>query len=162
MDKKHTFSNFGFSTILLGFSMMCIITFSALALLTANSDYKLSQKVAEKNTAYYEVEKDITHALADIDKALWTIYDESTQSDEYYQKVFNELSTHSEGQVSIKEHDLFYHFSQRLSNSQTIEVTIKILYPNKETDSFYAITQWQTITDTDIETDDTLHLIGDN
>ena len=55
--KAPGFSNFGFSTILLAFVMICIVTISALSLLTANSDYKLSQKVAEKNTAYFDAEK---------------------------------------------------------------------------------------------------------
>ena len=46
MKSKFHFSNFGFSTILLTFVMMCIMTFGVLSLITANSDYKLSQKVA--------------------------------------------------------------------------------------------------------------------
>ncbi len=47
MKKRREFSNFGFSTILLTFSMICIVTFSALAFVTANSDYKLSKRVAD-------------------------------------------------------------------------------------------------------------------
>ncbi len=43
MKKRREFSNFGFSTILLTFSMICIVTFSALAFVTANSDYKLKR-----------------------------------------------------------------------------------------------------------------------
>ena len=53
MKKRREFSNFGFSTILLTFSMICIVTFSALAFVTANSDYKLSKRVADNNSSYY-------------------------------------------------------------------------------------------------------------
>lgn len=35
------------------FSMICIVTFSALAFVTANSDYKLSKHVADNNSSYY-------------------------------------------------------------------------------------------------------------
>jgi len=39
MKKKIEFSNFGFSTILLCFVMICVVTFSALSLVSAYSDY---------------------------------------------------------------------------------------------------------------------------
>ena len=51
---KKRFSNFGMSTILVVFAMMCIVTFSVLAFITANSDYKLSCRVAENNSSYYQ------------------------------------------------------------------------------------------------------------
>ena len=51
------FSNFGFSTILLSFVMICVVTFSALALVTANSDYRLSKKVADKTAEYYTAQE---------------------------------------------------------------------------------------------------------
>ncbi len=162
MNKKHLFSNFGFSTILLGFSMMCIITFSALALLTANSDYKLSQKVAEKNTTYYEVEKEAYITLSEIDHHLRDIYADCNDADAYFQMALNMLATRGDGKTNIKGQDYLYHYSKKLSESQTLEITIQILYPTKKNDGFYKITQWQTITDTNIETDNTLHLIGDN
>lgn len=54
---QRSFSNFGFSSILLAFVMLCIVTFSALSLLTANADYKLSKKVADKTAAYYQAEE---------------------------------------------------------------------------------------------------------
>ena len=56
-------TNIGFSTILLAFSMICIVTFSALALITANSDYQLSQKVATKSTNYYLQKKKLMKQL---------------------------------------------------------------------------------------------------
>ena len=55
--KKVRFSSFGFSSILLIFVMICIVTFATLTLVTANSDYKLSKKVAAKSTSYYEGEE---------------------------------------------------------------------------------------------------------
>ena len=52
--KKNNFSHFGFSTLLLAFTMICIVTFSALSFVTAHSDYNLSKRVADNNSAYYE------------------------------------------------------------------------------------------------------------
>ena len=67
---KRSFSNFGFSTILIAFVMICIVTFSALALMTANSDYKLSKKVADRTSRYYLAEKEANQRLLQIDMLL--------------------------------------------------------------------------------------------
>lgn len=63
---RHT--NFGFSSILISFIMICIVTFSALALVTANSDYKLSRKVADRNQQYYLAQEQAYEKLSQIDR----------------------------------------------------------------------------------------------
>ena len=68
------FSNFGFSTILLSFVMICVVTFSALSLVSAYSDHKLSQKVADRTTAYYAAEERAYEKLARIDDILRESY----------------------------------------------------------------------------------------
>lgn len=160
-NKKHM-ANFGFSTILLSFSMICIITFAALSLLTANSDYQLSKKVAEKNKNYYQIQNENMMELSKIDTQLHEIYNQSNHRDVYFQQATNMLNARQSGSVEVLEHDIFYHFSNELNKNQTLMVTIKILYPNNKTEPYYQITQWQTLTDTNVETDDTLNLIGNN
>lgn len=46
--QKKEFIHIGFSSILMVFTMLCLVTFATLSLITANSDYRLSLKVAEK------------------------------------------------------------------------------------------------------------------
>ena len=46
--QKKGFIHIGFSSILMVFTMLCLVTFATLSLITANSDYRLSLKVAEK------------------------------------------------------------------------------------------------------------------
>ena len=70
MKKRREFSNFGFSTILLTFSMICIVTFSALAFVTANSDYKLSKRVADNNSSYYRACEKAWDEISQIDAIL--------------------------------------------------------------------------------------------
>lgn len=151
-------SNFGFSTILLAFTMICIITFSVLALITANSDYLLSKKVATNNSTYYEVEEVIYSKIESIDKTLGGCYNSTNSIDDYFSRVQEELANY-QGQLYYKDTDLFYQFNQKLSDTQKIEVTLQIEYPNVSTANFYEIKQWQTITDTSVETDNTLNLI---
>ena len=78
------FSNFGFSTILLSFVMICVVTFSALSLITANSDYKLSKKVADKNQSYYQAQEQAYAKINMIDQVLADSYLASATADEYF------------------------------------------------------------------------------
>ena len=65
--KKVRFSSFGFSSILLIFVMICIVTFATLTLVTANSDYKLSKKEQEllRNSYFNEIHNSIMAELFD-------------------------------------------------------------------------------------------------
>ena len=45
--QKKGMIHIGFSSILMVFTMLCLVTFATLSLITANSDYRLSLKVAE-------------------------------------------------------------------------------------------------------------------
>lgn len=46
--------NIGASSILVVFVILCLVTFSVLSLVSANADYKLSKKVADRTLAYYD------------------------------------------------------------------------------------------------------------
>ena len=63
--QKKGFIHIGFSSILMVFTMLCLVTFATLSLITANSDYRLSLKVAEKTTAYYEADTAENRRYAD-------------------------------------------------------------------------------------------------
>lgn len=64
----------GFSSILMVFTMLCLVTFATLSLITANSDYRLSLKVAEKTTAYYKADTAAREYLMQLDLALADLY----------------------------------------------------------------------------------------
>lgn len=46
--------NIGSSLILITFVLLCLIAFSVLSLASANSDFRLTEQVAERKSAYYE------------------------------------------------------------------------------------------------------------
>ena len=55
MDKKKHFSmNVGISWILVIFILLCLVTFGVLSMVSANSDYQMSKKTADRVTAFYE------------------------------------------------------------------------------------------------------------
>lgn len=53
MNKKSYGINIGFSSILVIFVILCLVSFATLSVVSANADYKLSAKLADRTTAYY-------------------------------------------------------------------------------------------------------------
>ena len=69
-NKRNKTIHIGFSTILMVFTMLCLVTFATLSLLTANADYRLSKKVAAKTEDYYEADLLAREYLLQIDESL--------------------------------------------------------------------------------------------
>lgn len=156
--KKH--SNFGFSSILLAFVMICIATFSALSLLTANSDYRLSKRVAERNQAYYHAQQNACERLVSIDQALLSAYENSSNASEYYEIARSFVSDVTDGTWSDSEKTLCFSYKEPVTDDTKLEVMIQLQYPVSQTDSFYRITQWKTVQAPNMQKDQPLNLIG--
>ncbi len=139
-----SFSNFGFSTILLAFVMICIVTISALSLLTANSDYKLSQKVAQKNSDYYLAEGTAYKYLYEIDELLAKAYDSSVSRSDYYSKAEEALNALDYGTYEIYRSTTGkYTYIVPISDNQTLRVVLLISYPENNEETFIEIETWQ-------------------
>ncbi|MDE7436454.1 MAG: hypothetical protein K2N01_11640 [Lachnospiraceae bacterium] len=156
--KRH--SNFGFSSILLAFVMICIATFSALSLLTANSDYRLSKRVAERNQAYYQAQENAWDRLASIDQALLSAYEYSNDPAEYYENARSFISDAADGTWSNSEESHCFSYTESVANNQHLEVIIELQYPANSTDSFYRIIQWKTVQTSNIQKQQPLNLMG--
>ena len=148
--KKETqgFSNFGFSTILLSFVMICVVTFSALSLITANSDLKLSKKVAEKNQSYYEAEAKAYEKLMEIDQILVECYQNSIDEADYYKKA----------EIALTEYDLA--FLEPISENHYLSVEIVVHYPKDNNECFYEILQWKSVYEKELPEEEHLNLIS--
>lgn len=152
------FSNFGFSTILLAFVMICIVTLSAVSLLTANSDYKLSKKVAEKNTDYYEAEAKAYLILEEIDMQLSLAYQTSEDAAGYYRNCKNRLSDLGYGTYTTDETDHTYSYSVSVTDGQYLLVVLDVQYPTNDNEAFFQILSWQSKYETTIHEDEPLDL----
>ena len=133
--------NVGTSSVLFIFVILCLVSFAILSLSSAMSDYKLSSRVAENSQAYYDACNSAEEQLASFDKTLKNLYDTGISRSGYYDSVGKKKT-----------------FAIPVNDVQTLEVEIRILYPEKEGESFYDITFWKTETTADLEYDDTLPL----
>ncbi|MGN0351754.1 MAG: hypothetical protein ACI4ES_08885 [Roseburia sp.] len=175
--KQRGYANIGFSSILTIFLTICLVTFAALSILTANSDYKLTQKVAEKTTAYYNADSIAQQILADIDSNLLLLYQNSESKEQYYELVTSDtwstpelVSQQDAGTLldytvsSTSEGDATITFHISVSETQNLEVILQILYPIEDHDVFFQILSWRTDTIEQKSTEEqTLHLFtGEN
>lgn len=159
---RRSFSNFGFSTILIAFVMICIVTFSALALMTANSDYKLSQKVADRTHNYYQAEKDATIRLQQIDTILSKAYAKSSNRTTYYTLARKNLKS-TDLAITLADTSsstLSLSYEITIGNHQSLHVDLRVVYPPESGGTYYELTNWDTITDLFEDTEGTLNLIG--
>ena len=157
MKKKIEFSNFGFSTILLCFVMICVVTFSALSLVSAYSDYKLSKKVAEKNQDYYKAQETAYEKLAVIDAMAVKAYGTASNANGYYNSLRGTLATY--GAVTDGMDGFYLSFTETIAEDHFLHVTIKICYPTADSDTFIKVVEWKSYYEKPEPEDDILDLI---
>ncbi len=144
MSKKPQFKlNIGLSSILLIFVVLCLVSFAVLSLVSANSDKKLSLKMMERSTTYYnacnQFESDCAKLYADLKDAYANSLDETS----YFQTL---------GQSE-------YTYAYTLSDLQTLEIIVKYLYPQNASQPFYEIISRRVVTDDTLEYDTHLNVI---
>lgn len=132
MNKKKQFSgmNIGSASMLLIFVILCMVSFAALTIVSANADRRLSRRIADRTTAYYDACNSAQESLAGIDQVLSRQYGISADAEEYFLAVGHNKS-----------------YAIPVSDTQTLLVEIEILYPEQTDDTFYKITSWKVITD---------------
>ena len=90
-SKRNKTIHIGFSTILMVFTMLCLVTFATLSLLTANADYRLSKKVAAKTEDYYEADLLAREYLLQIDESLEELHQNYAGQKPFCQEALKRL-----------------------------------------------------------------------
>lgn len=163
--RRRSFLNFGFSTILVSFVMICVITFSVLALVTAHSDYKLSDKVAGRTLAYYEAEEEAYTRLAEIDAILAESFDSGAEKG-YQRRAADALTAYGAEHPGLslalaeEENQLSLTYRVPVTESQNLIVGLTVLSPRTSGGVYYRLTRWQTENTQAVETEEPLKLIG--
>lgn len=138
--KKTEFSlNVGISSILFIFVILCLVSFSILSLSSAVSDRNLTLRIADNNTAYYEACNQAEELLEGLDRTLDEVYSSGISRTGYFDKVGKKKT-----------------FNVPIGDNRTLNVEVKILYPEKEGDRFYKVTMWRVEMTSDPDFDETL------
>jgi len=145
IDKKRSTNfgiNIGTSSLLLVFVILCLVSFATLSIVSANADKKLSGKVTERSSSYYDACNQANLKLKDLDESLKAVYESGVSREEFYGKVGNSFS-----------------FCVQVSDIQVLSVSADIEYPKNNGDPFYSISSWALINTGSLELDESLHLI---
>lgn len=138
-NKKTNGVNIGSSSILLIFVILCLVSFAALSIVSANADYKLGQKILTRTIAYYDACSLAEQSIAEIDHTLWNIYASSSDEENYFATVGHEKS-----------------YLIPISDLQNLSIELEILYPQNPQDTCYRIQRWQVVNTGDLIYDDSL------
>lgn len=150
-QKKQTFINIGLSSILVIFVLLCLVTFATLSLVTANTDYRLSEKSRERSHAYYEACNEAERLLAHTDDTLLEIYGHSASEEDYLSR-FKDTFDVPENQIS---------YSIKMTDTQELLISIVPVYPKNSGDTFYEIESWKIRNTAEWKPDNSLNLAGD-
>lgn len=145
--KKRYGLNIGTSSILIIIVILCLVCFSGLSITSANADYRLSKRLADRTTAYYDACNQAQSALATLSEKLEAFYQQSSSKADYENKIKESL------QDSLT-------FSYLINENQILQVSVSPLYPDTAEGDFIEITGWQVINITTPELDNSLPVFG--
>lgn len=151
-SSRNNFIGIGFSSLITVLVTICLVAFGTLSVLTAYSDYRLSQNIAKQADAYYAADAIARKELAAIDSALFTLYKDTDSSMQFYQQILSsdfmkELPQHvSNITVTPTDTSPVLSYEVPVDENLTLHVTLKIQYPQTDSECFTTITRWQTVT----------------
>lgn len=144
--KKRYGISVGTSSILVIIVVLCLVCFAGLSIVSANADYKLTVKLADRTTAYYQASSLANEEFARLNSAFYNFYLESADSEEYYSKIKESYSD------SLT-------FSYPISDTQALSVSVEPVYPADETGNFFDVTCFRIITTQELPLDESLPVL---
>lgn len=163
--KSEPFVNIASSSLLVTFLILCLMTFATLSLSSAQSNYKFSQRLAERRTSYYTAANKASEILDSIDAVLEDAYEASEAS--YFpaaQEGLTTLAFTGENKDTVLELDFTalnptVSYRVPINEKQALSVIIELTSADGAREGFYQIQQWKTISTAQWNGDNKLKLI---
>ena len=150
MNRKKSYGiSVGTSSILVIIVILSLVCFAGLSVVSANADYRLSKKLAERTTTYYQASSAAHQDLALLDAKLQQIFTESDSESEYMDKIKESLSD------SLT-------FNYVISDSQSLIVSVTPVYTETAEDALFTIDRFQVVTTNEPALDNSLSLLLGN
>lgn len=130
MAKRHlsTGVGVGSSSILVIFILLCLTTFATLSMVSANSDLKLTEKMAASTRAYYDADARAELILAEIDGVLWERWN-AAGPESYADAVLAEMASREQITEAVQEPDgtIRVGYVVPVSDSRQLSVKLRVL-----------------------------------
>lgn len=150
MNRKKTYGiSVGTSSILVIIVILSLVCFAGLSVVSANADHRLSQKLAERTTAYYQAASLANEDLALLYEQLQQLYINSDSLADYKAKIKESLPDPLT-------------FSYMISDSQSLIMSVTLVYPENPEDTLFTIDRFQIVTTEEPALDTSLSLLLGN
>lgn len=150
MAEKKRFAqgvNVGSSSILVTFVLLCLVTFAALAFVSANSDYKLSKQTAERTTRFYEANHMAEVFLLNIESQIRMKFNDSNNESDFYNGIEGVFADNDSVTVEkLDNNEIHLNYSVAISDKQKLDVTLCTSYNDFMNTDSVSIEKWQTVT----------------
>ena len=157
MKEKRSFSfiSTGVTSMVLIFVMLCLVTFSVLSLVSAESNLRLAQRSAQRTTAYYEAENRANDILIALETAAKELRSEGQTSPEDFAREVLTLAGDT-GAALTDTRTVAYQVP--LGEDQLLYVELEVR-PEPGPEGLHCrIEAWQVISQYDWAPDETLDL----
>lgn len=148
----------GISLMILIFLSLCLITFSLLSVSGATADETLSQKAADRTTEYYHAVTAAHTILARIDNALAGYLKSAEAAEDPESSYLKECAAIKKDVPDVFWSDGTIAFSVPLTEDQLIQIELAVSYPEKEEDTLYQVTAWETVNTREWKADKSMHV----
>lgn len=142
----------GTSSLILIFTVLCMVLFSVLSIATAGADFKLAEKNKQHVEAYYDMDSKGEAVKAEVNEKLERIYAESESSGEYFLNIEKEFGK------SFNAEDKSINYLMPGVNEQSLLIKFG-LYGYDEISSgelFFRVLVWKIQNNEDYKIDDSM------
>lgn len=153
-DSRRSIISTGTTTIVLIFVLLCLLTFSVLSLVSARANLRLSQKSADRTSAYYEAENLANDILIRVNECL--VKNQDQEEETFLKNVRSELAESEE--ITFTD-DRTLAWSVPLAENQYLKAEIRISSEPFSDGAYYEIISWNTYNDYDWGSDEPLPLL---
>lgn len=160
MNKKnYTGLNVGSSSILVVFILLCLVTFSILSMVSANADYRLSRKVADRTDAYYKASNEAQEIFAAIDAVLQNHYSSGISDEDFLAALTEDLTDYDTLAITSAQGQIDLDYTIPFTETQSLHVALNVPYPStQEQNAVCRIVAWQVESSSDWEPDNHMKL----
>ena len=154
----------GTASVIFIFMLLSLVTFAVLAYSTSASDYRLSEKAADRTGSYYEASNRAQKRIGEIDEQLNELYGQTSSESEYMEGVLEFAKNISWAEetgfeASQNEGAIILSWKEMIDEVQHLLVSIKIIHP-KSGECFYEIEQYQVEASKDWNGDTSIKVYG--
>lgn len=145
----------GTASLVLIFSLLCMLAFAVLSLVSARTNLRTSQKSADRTTAYYEAENKANDILLKISQTIEKNLDSENET-VFYENVKTELD--GKDGISFSDADKL-DYPVEMAEQQFLSVSLLLSFEPLENGKHYTITSWKTGSDYEWNPDTSLPLM---